>query len=827
MRVLRTLAALGTLALFAGCEGSIDPGQMNFEPGAGGGEGRGSGSGTGGGFVFPGGGGTGSSSGGGVAGSGGGNGTTLVAPNCDPEQYRGMALEQIEAQFTNTVYPTMIRLVGGCQSCHLPSAGRLFTVKSDAQQTFYEARQAGYFKAQPGSILDRLVTTDTSATMPRGGPKWTQDEVNAVGAVSCALVAYENSGVVPADEQFPPQLLQPYTGPAVGSYDNSFLLMPQLQAKVKAVFNDDWKRTGADGGLVDNFQKNLSLFGGVDFQTKFTEARTATPEFLLGLDALAPDVCTRAVGGKTGPFTGLDPLAPIVDLPASSTRVYEAEAADAGVVVSPATGAATKQATGYNFYTNGALLTTVTLPAGSYTVKVKAKPTIDTAGNGPKVEVKFGSQSAGVMTFTDTTQLTEQSLTLTLAAGGDVPVSVAFINDYDNPPLPPAPSGDRNVFIDNFTIVGPAGVGTGTTRETAARTAINTLYTRMLYRPATAAETTATYGLLKDLTALGTQGEAWGGVCQALVQHPDFLFTLPPSFEVTTGAVHQQLLLVDLALRLTGRPPSAAELTALSGGTKTLGDLVDQYLAGTEFRDWYFGRMRLRLESLGTDVTDEPARLWTYLAVTGEPFQHLLDGDFGVDVNFNKVARPAEHGKSGLLTMKGFLSNKPGLPHYNYSARVFTDFMGSIFEVPPEVFDQRGTATAASTVDPKSICFSCHQNLTPLAHQRLRWDDDGNYRTNDPVTGAPIDDSDRGLVPSYAYKGQGLAAFAQSAVKKEAFIRRTLNAQYRLLLGRDMRSSEDERDVYKQLWDITASSGGNLKSILKTIATSRRYQRLP
>ena len=201
--------------------------------------------------------------------------------------------------------------------------------------------------------------------------------------------------------------------------------------------------------------------------------------------------------------------------------------------------------------------------------------------------------------------------------------------------------------------------------------------------------------------------------------------------------------------------------------------------------------------------------------------------DFGVDVNFNKVARPAEHGKSGLLTMKGFLSNKPGLPHYNYSARVFTDFMGSIFEVPPEVFDQRGTATAASTVDPKSICFSCHQNLTPLAHQRLRWDDDGNYRVNDPVTGAPIDDSDRGLVPSYAYKGQGLAAFAQSAVKKEAFIRRTLNAQYRLLLGRDMRSSEDERDVYKQLWDITASSGGNLKSVLKTIATSRRYQRLP
>ncbi len=129
--------------------------------------------------------------------------------------------------------------------------------------------------------------------------------------------------------------------------------------------------------------------------------------------------------------------------------------------------------------------------------------------------------------------------------------------------------------------------------------------------------------------------------------------------------------------------------------------------------------MRIRTESEGTADSDEPARLWTYLATTGAPMQELLTGDYSVAADFSKVPRPSVHGKTGVLTMKGFIQNKPGLPHYNYAARVMTDFMGSIFEVPSEVFDMRGAATAASTVDPTSICFSCHQLLTPLAHQRL------------------------------------------------------------------------------------------------------------
>jgi hypothetical protein len=148
--------------------------------------------------------------------------------------------------------------------------------------------------------------------------------------------------------------------------------------------------------------------------------------------------------------------------------------------------------------------------------------------------------------------------------------------------------------------------------------------------------------------------------------------------------------------------------------------------------------------------------------------------------------------------------------------------MGSIFEIPSEVFDMRGAATAASTVDPTSICFSCHQTLTPLAHQRLRWNDDGNYRTTDDQ-GRTLDDSDRGLVSTYAFKGQGLSAFATQAVKKESFIRRTLNAQYMIFFGREMRHTQDERVIYKRLWDVSQANESSLKAVLKTIALSPEY----
>jgi hypothetical protein len=215
--------------------------------------------------------------------------------------------------------------------------------------------------------------------------------------------------------------------------------------------------------------------------------------------------------------------------------------------------------------------------------------------------------------------------------------------------------------------------------------------------------------------------------------------------------------------------------------------------------------------------------LWTYLFTTGNNYRDLLVGEYNVDATYHPVARPAYHGKSGVLSMKGYIAGKPGLPHYNYPARVLGDFMGYIFVVPPEVVAMRLGSTASSTVDPNGVCYSCHQLLTPLAYQRRRWDDSGDYHETNASTGEVIDDTDSDLVDIYPYKGAGLEAFATQAVKKERFIRQTINAEFDLLFRRLMRADDDERVIYKELFDALTTTG-DLKAPLRILLQSPTYR---
>lgn len=720
-----------------------------------------------------------------------------------------VSLATIAADFGREVYPAMLRQDSGCISCHSTTSGRQFKVSQEPTETFYAARAAGFLTTQPGSLVSRLVATDESVRMPRNQPSWSAKEIAAMASLTCQLAAVEaRSPQTPPDEEFPPALLQPYTGPAVATYDNPFLSYVQLKGKVKQVFNDDWVRGG-----VDKFAQTVGLFGGVDYVQYFVEARVASPDFLLGMDALAPDVCLQAARNKTGPFAGLDTSALIIDTPPAATRQYEAETA---TDLTATTGARTS--TGWNLYTNGQLTTTTpyNFPVtGTYNLTVRAYGS-QCGTDLPAMEIRVDGTVVKAFAVS-ATAYADHVHTMTVPAGTHT-VSAAFTNDFSM-----SGTCDRNLYVDWVKVNGPTEASTGSTRTDAAKAKVDTLFRRMLYRPSTTQEKTDGYALVKDLAGYEADlPKAWSGLCEGIMRSPDFLFTLPPSYENRTGVEKDRLLLVKLAQDMVGRPPNATELADFEAGRKSWEQMVDGYLASADFRTYYFHKMRVRTESEGTADTDEPARLWTYLATTGTPFQDLLTGDYSVSTDFAKVSRPAEHGKTGVLTMKGFLQNKPGLPHYNYAARVMTDFMGSIFEIPSEVFDMRGAATAASTVDPTSLCFSCHQTLTPLAHQRLRWADDGTYRTTDEQ-GRTIDDSDRGLVGTYAFKGQGIPAFAQKAVLKESFTRRTLNAQYILFFGREMRHTQDERVMYKQLWDVAQANNGNLKAVLKTIALSSEY----
>lgn len=748
-----------------------------------------------------------------LGGEGGGGGDTVYVPpdvSCDIAQFANVRIEEAAGLFASDVYPAMAAGQGQCVSCHTPASGRRFAVTASATETFYQARGAGFFADASGSLLARLTNPDARTRMPQGAPAWPDATVQTVARVACMIKAFEANGGTAADEQFPPELLLPYSGAPISSYDNPFINFVQLKNKVKAVFNDTWVRTG-----VDQFERNIGLFGGVNFTTHFVEARVATPDFLLALDSLAPDVCGAAAAAGTGPFTGLTLTSPVIDTPAQTTTVVQIES----LTPTPATGAgnASTNPAGFFCYTNCTFATPYNLPApGTYRVTVRGKPTLDGNGAGPELRIQIGTAAgATTLLYSNAAAYEDKSVDIVVPDTGLSSVSIDFFNDAV------VAGGDRNIYLDQVTIVGPLGTGTGTTRADAAKQKISTLYSKMLYRPASAAEQTSAYGLLVDLSALGSQGSAWSGICEALVRHPDFLFTMPPTVEkVTTPAQKDPLRLVALTQRVLGRPPTAAELTRLT--TDGMPAMIDAVFASPDFRTYYFNRIQLRIESQGTPESDEAARLWTYVTLNGRNFEEVLTADYSVDEQFALKSRPAEHGKTGVITVKGYLNNKPGLPHYNYPARVLSGFMGYVFEVPPEVFDQRGTATATSTVDPQSICFSCHQLLTPLAHQRLKWNDDGTFKT-DPT----IDDSDRGLVATYPYKGVGLEAFTTKAVKKEPFVRRMINTQVKLLIGRELRAQTDERVLYKQLWDTTFANGGDMRTVLKAMAASQNFQGAP
>ena len=316
--------------------------------------------------------------------------------------------------------------------------------------------------------------------------------------------------------------------------------------------------------------------------------------------------------------------------------------------------------------------------------------------------------------------------------------------------------------------------------------------------------------------------EAWVALSRVLMNHPDFLFTRPPSVGSTTSvADKRRLQLMKLALDLVGRPPSAAEVELLERPT-SLEAMVDTYLHTKDFEDFYFRRIRLYLESHGSPVQDEPARLWCYVAFNDHPFQEILTGDYTVDTSWRKQPRPEHHGKTGILTTAGFIQGKPGLPHYNYPAQVAEKFLGYVFEVPDAVVEDRENTTALSTTAPDSVCYSCHKLLTPLAHQRLRWDDEGRYRAQDE-NGESIDDSDRGLVAAYPYQGNGIEAFSTRAVRKERFIRTMVNTHFIFFFGREMRYRKDERTLYREIWDRIHVDHFTIRSLIRTIVLSPEY----
>jgi len=732
-------------------------------------------------------------------------------------------LADVQARFVNDIYPLMVRGEGGCIACHDEASGRSMRISTPganavdgATSTFLRLRSAGFFGLGPGSATTRIV----DESMPLGGPAWSDDEQVLMERLSCDLRRVDADNPIPLDEQFPAELLLPYAGAPVLDYDNAFLNYAQLRGRVDVVFDDEWVREG-----TDQFSANIALFGGVDFISTFVPARQATAEFLAGLDLLAEDVCARAATDGTGPFAGLNLTAPLIDEPASTSTLFEAEAPEQSIVGLPEPCLPNANATRVNLCTNAFVSADYTAPsAGDYRVTAVVQPFPNTTG-APIVEIRVDGIAGATITVPGR-ETTTISGTVHIDARGTAAIAVAFTNDSGT-------GGDRNLVLDSFTVEGPLpGTTDGAVDgQRTARAAVATMAGRILQRPFIDSldddvdETGPLYDVLLSMDAfeVTNRRRAWAGVCEAVVQHPDFLFTRPPTFDTATdAALRERLLTVQAALVLLDRTPTNDELTDFDVGEVDRRALIERWLASAEHDDSYRNRVREILEFDGTPDGEEPARLWGYIEKNDRPLKEVLTADYTVDGDGNRVDRPAEHGQTGVLTMRGYIIGKPGLPHYNYAARVMTGFMGRVFEVPQAALDARATATATSTVDPTSLCFSCHNVLTPLVHQRQKWDDNGVYREvfDD---GRVIDDSDNGLVAGYPYVGNGLEAFSLVAVKKEAFARRMANAHFLMVFGRLLRlegDTADEGPVYQQLYAAIAQGNGTFKDVERLILLS-------
>lgn len=715
-------------------------------------------------------------------------------------------------RFETDLFPLMTRAEGGCQACHYPDSGRMLSMGPTGSDTFYRLRAAGFLELnRNNSMLDRLSRTDETA-MPSGGPYWTQDELNLLACFVENLDAFESSAP-PADESFPVELLEPYTGPSATEYDNTLLTYEQLKGRVAVQFEDDWVRNGED-----KFTTNIALFGGVDFESTFVPNRQPTADYLLGLDLMAIDVCRTAVDNGTGPFVGIDVTAAIEEELPSTASTVQAEGTD----IVRTGGCFYSVTNGVGLCSNGSLGFYATIEqAGDYVISATAKgaeagtelPIMTFAVDGLEV-ARFDVPGKSYITYSSTLRLEKGSRFLTFS----------FINDYYNPTL----GLDRNLAIDSMGVKGPIAGSTagepGAEAATYARLAevFDAILLRSPITPPPDDELTPLYALLRTLEDFnGDRLGAWAGVCEGLIKHPDFIFTRPPSFDTAPEPDRERLLLVKTALDLLNRPPTWEELDRYDRGTSRR-ELLHEWLGSDEMLNAYFHWMRLRLESDGTGEMDEPARLWTYLMKSNRPLFELLTADYSVDQTLTPVARSSVYGPTGVLTMAGYIKHKPGLPHYNYSARVLSDFMGYVFEVPPEIVDQRAGSTPSSTVEEGSVCYSCHYLLTPLAHQRLRWDDQGDYQDTDS-SGAPIDDSDRDMVEAYPFKGSGMSSFAAQAVRKEIYLRTLTNSQFDLFFARPLRYDTDERELYYSLWSQAHDQGAGFTSILETILESESY----
>ena len=134
-----------------------------------------------------------------------------------------------------------------------------------------------------------------------------------------------------------------------------------------------------------------------------------------------------------------------------------------------------------------------------------------------------------------------------------------------------------------------------------------------------------------------------------------------------------------MALDLTHRGPTAAELDQVKSKSATLAQMADAYLASDNFSqvafDWYRSEFPpTSITPAGMD-TEEPARIARYIVVNDHDYRELMTGDYTVAITgvvSPQVGRPA----AGVLSTRHYMSSALGLYRRIWAGRFERQWTG-------------------------------------------------------------------------------------------------------------------------------------------------------
>ncbi len=272
-----------------------------------------------------------------------------------------------------------------------------------------------------------------------------------------------------------------------------------------------------------------------------------------------------------------------------------------------------------------------------------------------------------------------------------------------------------------------------------------------------------------------------------------------------------------LALDLTHRGPTDEELGKLRGGTATLAQLADAYLASPEFSqvvfDWF--RREFPPTSLtppGTD-TEEPARIARYIVDNDKDYRELLTGTYTVAAG-GIVAQQTGKPAAGVLSTRHYMSSSLGLLRRNWAGRFERQWTGIALQaisIPPNTPLDTSREGLANNV----VCAGCHihplYGIDALAKFVDCWKDDGSY--DNTCTPPPTE--------FLTIKGQGLPDLGKATVSTNEWKAQMVSYFFRQLYGRPLASTETR--AYLDAVEVFEASGFKAKALLRHLVTTPAY----